>query len=330
MSEEKIYNLIGKKLAGELKDNESLQLNDWISQNPDNQRIFQILKKSWELDTHQPPGGHKDRLFAKVVSGIDDHSFRHQDNGITRRFLKYAVGALLFFLVGILLSKQDFFSPYLPQKVALIKKENLNGQKSTIHLPDGSKVFLNGGSKLTYPSSFEKNTREVELMGEAYFDVVSDPNYPFVVRALGVEIKAIGTEFNVNVLNENVTVGLVEGNVEVILTESRENSLMLKPGEMAFMDEKKELIKSHFSIEKMGGWKDGRLIFSDASIEEVIHKLERWYGVEIFLRGPAAQEEWEYNGEFKDERLRQVLNSMSFIQDFDYIINDKQVTILLK
>lgn len=320
--------MIGMKLANELSETEDIQLNKWLQQDPANQQMFETLKKGWEVKSPQQIREQEDQLFSKVVQGIGKKEFeKYSSRWSFGRILKYAAAISLLVVATFGIWKNTILVEDPVEIIALNKKVTQKGQKSTIHLPDGSKVVLNSGSELTYPDAFETGTREILLKGEAYFDVAKNPDQPFVVKTEGVSIMALGTEFNVHTRNERVDVGLTEGKVQVSMLSDLSQYLILEPGQMASLNKaENKFSKSNFSIEEVTSWKDGNLIFVDASMGEVFSILEMWYGVDIEIQNFHSHT-WNYNGEFKNEHMDRVLMNISFSQNFEYEIKDKKVII---
>lgn len=207
-----------------------------------------------------------------------------------------------------------------------VTKETFWGQKSTIFLSDGSEVILNSGSSISYLKNFKEDERLVKLSGEAFFTVSRDSLRPFRVQTGGVTTQALGTSFNISAYlpDENVDISLVTGRV---LVRSNDKEVFLYPGEkIVYTNQDKSFEKSFFDAISTIGWKDRILVFTDANQEQVFDKLGKWYGVEFdFLN--TSNKQWNYNAEFKNLDLKNVLGSIGFAMDFDYIIKDDLVQI---
>lgn len=213
------------------------------------------------------------------------------------------------------------------EAVETVSKNNSPGQKTKIHLQDGSIVFLNSDSKITYPADF-LNNRQIVLEGEAYFTVSKDTLHPFKVKARGITTTALGTAFNVSTFNkgEKVKVTLVSGKVK-LNKESKKDHLILNPGEESLLSEAEEgFHKELVDISKRIMWTDGILIFEETPILEVIDQLERWYGVKIKIKGNVARS--LCSGTFQNnEMLDNVLDVLSSSVGFEYKLNGKKVVI---
>lgn len=162
------------------------------------------------------------------------------------------------------------------------------GKRSHITLADGSEIWINSGSELVYPSSFEKSKRTVYLKGEAYFDVQENQSKPFIVRTSDLDIEVLGTRFNVNSYGDNSTVEtvLVEGKVQI---EKRgiqvfQKDLILKPSQKAsFSKQTKEIELDEIDPRYYTSWKEGYLLLKDEKLGDIVKKLTRIYNKEIVL-----------------------------------------------
>ncbi len=161
------------------------------------------------------------------------------------------------------------------------------GKDMKLTLADGSQVWLNANSRLTYPTVFHGKNREVELQGEGYFKVTHDARHPFVVRAGDMQTCVLGTEFNVNATNLNHPhVTLVEGSVKVSSCSTHGKgapsvSKVIVPGEDAMMNEKGEIKVTHVDTDDVTCWKDGIQLFNDASLRDIVLQLGSWYNVNV-------------------------------------------------
>lgn len=329
MSKDEIYNMIGKRLAGESGELENRQFEKWLGDDGANKSMYEVIQKSWQVPSEVKAKEQQGQLFDKIVDEIGEEGFHsHGQMKVSsfRYMMRYAAAVALVVMVSVGLW-QVYETARSADQVVMVHKTNPKGQKSTIHLPDGSKVVLNAGSTLSYPTSFSGNMREIVLDGEAFFDVMKNPSQPFIVRAQNVSIRALGTAFNVNTNYENVEVALTEGKVEVSLDGAINQKIVLLPGEMASIGKKsKTLTKEIFDAYQVISWTDGKLVFVDASMHEVMEKLERWYGVKIEVKGLHSHS-WNYNGEFNNAHLTRVLMSLGFTQGFSYKIEDEKVTL---
>ncbi|WP_343303438.1 FecR domain-containing protein [Chitinophaga niabensis] len=166
------------------------------------------------------------------------------------------------------------------------------GGQYRITLPDGTSVWLNAGSSLRYPTAFSGKERKVELKGEGYFDVAKNAAMPFYVTLNnGVEVKVLGTQFNVNAYSDekNIATTLVEG---AVLIKNNEIANVLQPGQQSLAGQNNNSLKlvKNADIAAVTAWKEGVFKFNDADIETVMKQLSRWYDIEIVYEGSPVKE----------------------------------------
>lgn len=248
-------------------------------------------------------------------------------------FLRVAASLVILFAFAYAI---NFFSPQAPVdlqvEVKHTVKENHKGRRSTLFLPDGSTVKLNAASKIEYLENFSDSLRIVYLEGEAFFEVANDSLKPFVVHTGAISVTALGTSFNVSSYGEEsqIAVALASGRV-VVKEESQRDKVYLEPGQLVEYRKNNNRFSElkSFSAKSVYGWKDGILYFKSATLPEVISRLERWFGVEFIIEGSSPLS-WSYTGEFDNQSLKSVLESLSFSQSFHYVIEDKTVKIDFK
>jgi ferric-dicitrate binding protein FerR (iron transport regulator) len=170
------------------------------------------------------------------------------------------------------------------------------GGKYQVTLPDGTKVWLNAVSSLTYPTTFPGTERVVELSGEAYFEVAEKASQPFRVKVNTLDVKVLGTHFNIHAYADenNIQTTLVEGSVSVTdQAASGRAALILKPGQQAAADLADHTItSSQANVKQVLSWKNDLFIFEDMRLAEVLREISRWYDVEIEMRAPVNEERY--------------------------------------
>jgi transmembrane sensor len=164
------------------------------------------------------------------------------------------------------------------------------GGQYRLQLPDGTLVWLNAASSLRYPDHFAEAKREVELEGEAYFEVAHNDKQPFIVTTGGSTVEVLGTHFNVKAYGEesSIRTTLLEGSVRL---KKGKTLQLLKPGEAGIIDRGSDaIVVMPAEGEEAIGWKEGQFIFAGDTEEEIVKQLSRWYGVDMEL-----QERWGYH-----------------------------------
>jgi len=180
-------------------------------------------------------------------------------------------------------------------------------------LPDNSVVWLNSGSKLRCPNIFKGERREVDLQGEAFFEVQSDEKHPFYVNTpSGVQVYVYGTRFNVCAYdNEDYVETVLESGRVNIFIPKYETSVALKPGEHLLYDKKAlQFVKSEVDVSEKVAWKDGKLIFRNSSLEEVLKRLSRHFNVDIHFNNKSGKN-YTFRATFRNESLFQILDYLS-------------------
>ena len=200
------------------------------------------------------------------------------------------------------------------------------GGQYMVILPDQSKVWLNAGSSLTYPVSFAKaKTRNVDLAGEAYFEIAKDKTHPFLVKTTQQEVEVLGTHFNINSYTDEpaTLTTLLEGSVSVSATSAHH---ILKPGEQSMLTGQ-GISVAPANTEEVMAWKNGYFRFNDEKIESVMRKIARWYDVEIEFEGEISDE--EYNGKIsKFKNIAQVLEMLSETNTVHFKIDGRRILVI--
>ncbi len=196
------------------------------------------------------------------------------------------------------------------------------GTRTVFYLPDGSTGWLNSDSYLEFPTDFRGKTRKVNLIGEAFFEVKTDPQKPFIVSGPENEVIAHGTKFNVMAYpgEEEIRVTLVEGNVDVLCRSEGKSGHMIKlePDQMCVYD----LVTSTGRVEKVNAekivsWKEGKLVFRNENFEEVVKRINRWYNVNLVIQDEVLKS-YKYMATFEDETLDEVLKLLKISAPIDY------------
>ena len=369
MQEEKLWLLISLKLSGEASEEELTELQGLLQDHPDIALKLDILESIWK-EKHGGFSENKneafDRHFQRLSDHLNDPVLKYEtedfspgvkliDQTGSKKKLGWwilstaaAAAAIIFFLFFFQKSNDT-------KKTQLEKAQNTvstkPGSKSKIQLPDGTQVWLNADSKIIYNENFLGNLREVQLTGEAYFDVVKDKTRPFIIHTHSIDLKVLGTAFNIRSYDneKNAETSLIRGSIEITLRNNPDKKIVLKPNEKLLVhnddfalipqgktEAKKEeegpllvLSKVHFqqndSVATETLWLKNKLVFDTESLENVALKIERWYDVKVIITDEKLKKDL-YHAIFDDESLQQVLDALS-TNSFKYTINKKEVTI---
>lgn len=327
-----IDDIIPKSLQGNISEEEEQALKSWLNSSEKNQKLYQNLKVFWRSKHQESRYINAAALKERIISGgLNPH---HSHSSRISVFLK--VAAVLAIIISISFLIHDQISVKVNETELVetnIEKYNPSGVKSRIVLTDGSVVWLNAESKLSYKKGFSLSERFIELEGEAYFEVTKDQNRPFIVKTGEVYTQAIGTSFNIRYYPEEPETGvsLLTGKVSVKTSGKDEDGIYyLNPNEKLNISRDLQAISKHnISHDDMALWKDNILKFNHASFDNVIKTLERWYGVKIDVTQYNLRD-WKYVGEFPNLSLEQVLSRIGYAQSFDYEINGEEIRIFNK
>ncbi|MDE6819744.1 FecR family protein [Bacteroides acidifaciens] len=221
-----------------------------------------------------------------------------------------------FLAIPLLLATLTLGYLYLNEPEPEVKYAEVTSTMGTVvryELPDHSVVWLNSGSKLRYPTVFKKNNRNVELTGEAYFQVEADPERPFYVNTPnGLSVYVYGTQFNVAAYENDdyIETVLEKGKVNVV-TPGGQETITLLPGEQLLYDKQtSQAVRNQVDVYGKVAWKEGKLIFRNASLEEIIKRLERHFNVDIEFNNNTGKE-YTYRATFRTETLTQILDYLA-------------------
>lgn len=331
--EERINQLIAKHLAGETTPQEQKFIERWITESDHNLHIYQSVENIWKNSKTKIKVDNLDQVFNKILEKAESKESKplNISSSTIPPGFRIAATVILFLAAGFIAFYAYKYTRPEDEVIAddftqFVNKSVGKGQKLKIHLPDGSKVWLNSESEISYPERFSDTARNVTFTGEAFFEVVSDPKVPFIIRTGALNTSVLGTSFNLRHYEEedHINVSLVSGSVSVT-SDGQIKAHLLKPGENITYHNKENLFtKDTFNLKSVTAWKDGILLFENNTYEEVIHKLERWYGVE-FIMNKNMQPLWQFSAEFQNEYLEIVLESISYSKKFDYKIDQKKV-----
>ncbi|UCS95448.1 DUF4974 domain-containing protein [Echinicola marina] len=331
-------------IAGKLSNEEARAFLTWLMSQEGEDELSATIDEEWSerAKEREYPEYDMEKLLSrtKIAKGEgstlrlsrEEKRSDHASKSGAHKFpwLRLVAGLVILFSLSFLLTKwgeEPVTEPDI-SSIEMVTRKNPSGVKTRIHLPDGSVVYLNAESTLSYPKDFISH-REIRLSGEAFFEVKKDSLHPFSVTSDRLTTVALGTTFNIRAFESDgaVEVTLASGKVRVSDSQTRQ-SLTLLPGEAASIKAgTEELEKYTADVSMVTQWVKGILVFKNTSFKEIIKRLERWYGVEIHLQGEIANE--KCSGEFMEgESLANVLKVLSYSVEFEYKIEGNQVIII--
>lgn len=295
------------------------RLRNWFAAD-DDQPLKKSMREHWQqIPTDLALNERMKKLLSVMLVQI---SFRPVVRKMSFISLYQKIAAVLFvpfiagFLVWIYTSRVD-------NDQSMVTIHSTEGARTEFTLPDGSKGWLNSGSSLSYPSRFS-SIREVELEGEAFFNVVHQQGNIFRVKTKELSVQVLGTSFNVSAYrdDEQVSVVLKEGSVRVLSPDNDEIYTMKPNEKMEFWKVKKSATLSKVDADELIAWTQGILRFSGEPLSEVMRKLGRWYNVDFEIRDKQLQE-YNFKATFKNEQLEEILRMIALTTPMNYKIDER-------
>ena len=313
---DKIYykELIEKYFDGNITDAEIKKLSDWIKND-------RHLQNWWEEEFSKSDAGInpvlRDKLFARIkeqTQGKEETQGKETPRTIRMNPWKWAAAIVLpiciaFFTYYLVDSSQTVGAPFI------VKADK--GDKATIELPDGTNVVLNSASQLSYLNNFGENVRRVQLNGEAYFKVAHDEKRAFIVQVGDLEVKVLGTSFNVSAYEDakDVTVVLLEGKVGVY---AQKISHIMKPGDkIEYNKATHKITATQVHPNDYIEWTKGNMYFEKESLENIMKTLSRIYDVEIRFDSNKLPNEY-FTGTIPGGGIQNALNILMLTSPFYY------------
>lgn len=310
-------NLIEKYLAGKASDEEKEQVRAWLATEEGQTYLKHLMMRESELETYEDYDlGHAipvEKMKQRFMYSIEKrHTWKS-------RWVVAAVFVPFVLMAG--------FVSFVVQRISIFpSKEYITvsstcGEQIRVVLQDGTVVMMNSNSQLRYPKAFGLFSREVELRGEAYFDVEKDTKRPFLLKTQGVTVRVTGTQFNAKAYPEDslIQVYLVEGGVQLL----KENltAYTLYPGQYASynkLDDKCSIsIPSPLSAEAVTSWKEGKLSFRSVALGEILKALERKFGV-VFVADSPELLQVHFSLSFSGQKIGEILGEMEHVSDIRF------------
>ncbi len=316
LSQEQVDTLIVRYSTSQLTEYEMYQLNEWIHQSRENLTYYHTFRNL--LDHRHEVEIQTANALQKVFNRIQQRRVQHAFTLIQK------IAALLFLplLIGTLWLIAQQINERQTAQNQITTIISPFGSVSNFTLPDGSKVWLNAGSRLEFPDHFSKAERQVKLVGEAYFEVHSDENSPFIVETPMLSVKATGTRFHVmSYQKQQPSVSLAEGKVMVYVAakqqlESRKISMFA--GQHISLDTNSLVYETETGdTYKHIAWKDGKLIFRNDLMTDIMLRISLQYNVDIEITDPQIKQN-RYRATFENESLTELLDLLNLATPFSY------------
>lgn len=324
-------------LTGNCSKDEQKLVEQWMTMSKENVMLFEEFKQVWDHSTVK-----SDSCFIDIEKSWSDFKERaHFDEEIHIEIEKKSVGVsvkgMLYHavriaaLIIIVLGLYWVFNNDQPVKTINFTSA-IAQQDSPFVLPDGSDVTMNNGASIDYPEHFSSDVRNVSFNGEAFFEVVSNPEKPMVIALDNVRVKVLGTSFNLcNCKHtDEITVYLETGKILFYSLDENDGSVLeqiiLYPGQKGVYNKSTGLITKHqFTDNNHLAWKTGALEFVNAPLTDVIKVLEKTYKLEISSETPII--DYSLTARFSNETPESIFESLQIIYGFNYEINDNSILI---
>lgn len=345
------YKKIARYLAGECTHTEARKIEKRMENDPDYAGMVQEFQKIWGTKKSRARAWDIEGVWERINREMEEKSGEFQRSrsaeirSITNRpdpiktqstpqssgmyWVARIAAILMVVALTSLFTVLYMNTPVAEDDNSMKEVVMEHGQRATIHLDDGSRVRLNSGSTLRHPEEFNTNERSIHLSGEAYFEIAHNGR-PFFVHTDEAVVEVLGTEFNVQAYEEeNIEVVVADGKVAVRSeNHSSDEVVNLVRGDMASLRRGEDGIVSvtrGVDVARHLGWLEYRLNFDNTPMNEVTHKLERWYGVNIEFNDPSLAE-LKFSATFEDESIHEVLRVIEIALDLNHEIEGRSIT----
>jgi ferric-dicitrate binding protein FerR (iron transport regulator) len=343
-----------------LNSSDKAQVMEWIEADPENRKFHDLLEEAWKNPGDIMDLDSEKREFDwKVVSTVMENDLKESGKRNTNfnRWWLRAAGLLLLvssttvaYFIG-----SNKASPLSEVKDHFNEIVVPMGEKSELMLSDGTRIWVNASSSIRFPGQFTAESRDIWLDGEAYFEVAGDRKHPFIVHTSELDVKVLGTKFNLKAYSDEdiIEATVVEGLVrieshgafnirkdEVLLRPNHKAIYLKKKGKVIDKEQiareiveplvpKKIILTKTVKVESAISWHEGKLIFLDESFESIALKLERRYDVKITIETDGIKK-LRYTGILKNVSIEQALKALQLTTPFNYSIKDNSIVITEK
>ena len=326
-----IDDLIITYLNDELEQDGREELKAWIASSPQNELYFKRKEEIWFSALQEKCATKYDgaKAFQRFQNRVAHNQNAHQKKGQFKLYMRYVACIAVLFLVSYFshksgeLHQNDYMSD--------IVVETPLGSRTKFNLPDGTTVWLNAGSRMSYSKDFGQDNRQVELSGEGYFEVKQNEELPFFVKTKNLQLQVLGTKFNFRDYAEDVEaiVSLTKGKVSLSNLMATDNETILVPNKRAVLDKESGKMRVESVVASNAAeWVNGNLFFDEELLPDIVKKLERSYNMKIEIKNKALNS-YRFYGNFarQEQNIEDVLEALSATQKLHYSIVGRQVTL---
>jgi len=364
MNDERTWLLLSLQLSGEASPEEIEELKTLLTEHPEQTIRAEVLRNLWATKNQPATASHTESAFNRHLQRLSNHLsqpvllYEHNDAAITEqnnvektvvtnpgkyRGILWAASVAAAVIIVALLALETNNKQVLKNELAANVVTTRPGSKSKVQLPDGTQVWLNADSKISYKNNFLGDIREVTLSGEAFFDVVKDKTRPFIIHTGSIDLKVLGTAFNVRSYpNEKTTeTSLIRGSVEILLHNNPDKKYILKPNEKLVVNnsitkaagsknqdentgqDQQIMTLSKILFDKQDSsnietrWTNDLLDFDGTPFANIVTELERLYKVRFIIKDEKLKQV-RFTGVFSNKSLDEVMEALRISGQFQY------------
>ena len=329
-----VHDWITGYLTNSLTPEEMQSFQEWLNASEENRKYFSDIQEVWIAASNEADDVHsfnKDRayqLFLRRTGETTQQGINKRKAFQLRPWMYAAAMTIIVFICGTIAFQTG--KSVIRKQLTQISIEAPYGSKTKLYLPDGTLVWLNAGSKMSYAQDFGINERALNLTGEAYFEVTKNKHIPFKVHTDELDVKVLGTKFNFRNYQDDLEakVCLLEGKV-ALSTQQKET--ILHPDQQALLDKKTgKLLISNTKAAYSAEWTNDRLYFDEALLPDIVKELERSYNIKITI-ADAALNSVRFYGNFRrrEQSIREIMDVLSSTDKMTYTIEGKNIVITL-
>lgn len=324
--------LLTREITGEITGEEKTELASLLKASPENQEKYRLMEKFWRQEGYADQSSDSDEALNKVLARINDSPENVKARTAILPILrKLAIAAIVVFMIGVgFYAYQEYQTP---TTIATIEKYNDTGTRSMITLSDGTRIWLNADSKISYPETFHGDTRDVRLTGEAFFQVAHNKQQPFYIHLNKATIQVVGTSFNVKAYSneENIQTSVLTGKVAFMSHSKKSTSLndtvyLVKNNKVTYSLSTGKMDTEITNAQEDREWINGKMICKSETLESIARQLERNFGKKIVFKDQRIAQ-YRYTGTFDESSLEEILQYLAMTKSFKYTIAEKAVVI---
>jgi transmembrane sensor len=333
MDKERYLWLVTRSLSGEITPDEKAEFDEILAGSSHYREKYKLLKGFWNQEVFYNHSADTNEALEKVLGAINSRSEEQEEKTVFvyDNWKRIAAAAVLLIAIGLGFFAYQF-NKKETEKITWIEKFNQKGTRSMITLSDGTRIWLNSDSKITYPEEFKEGERNVVLSGEAFFNVAPNPEKPFFIHLNKAQIRVVGTSFNVKAYQneEHIQTSVVTGKVAFITPSNPkmkgDTVFLTKNKKVTYFSNSGEIMTEITNTNDDKEWINGKMIFKAETMESISRQLERNFGKKIVFENDKIKQ-YKFTGTFDESSLNEILYYLSLSKPFKYKTNDSTLII---